>query len=284
MKFRMIALFVSAVSSVSAFAGNYAGQSANGGFTSPDDVHAGVSPKAEKGLNKMAVPHAAIQSAPMATPQKTPQTTPTIQTPQRVPTIQRTPSYSVPAPTAQLTPSYSVPTVKAQLTPQIASTKQLTPTYSVPAVKQQLTPQAVSSKQPQITGASYRAYVTQLQASLPTESINAVSVDNTNKINVSVSSLKFSTPVNVTVDGVTTTTTAGAIAAIDPSIQVAVPHVAAFRRTTIKGGTEDKSGHASLSGHDGRGSDNAHSHAFGGHGYGHDNSNSEGFGGHSHFH
>lgn len=171
----------------------------------------------------------AIQAGPMATPQKTPQATPTINTPQAVPTLQRTPSYSVPTPTAQLTP-------------QIAPTKQLTPSYSVPTVKQQLTPQDLPTKQPQITGASYRAYINQLEQA--------------QTINVAVSSLKPSTLVNVTVNGITKTTTAGVIAAVNPSVQVAVPHVPAFQVNTGKGSKNDKASSHSIGG-SGNGANNA---------------------------
>jgi hypothetical protein len=40
--------------------------------------------------------------------------------------------------------------------------------------------------------------------------------------------MKPGTPVNVTVNGVTTTTTAGEIAKVDPNVQIAVPHVDAL--------------------------------------------------------
>ena len=170
----------------------------------------------------------ATQRGPIASPQvQHPQATPTINAPQAVP---------------HKTPSYSVPTKVAQLTPQIAPTKQ-----------------------PQITGATYRSYVTQLQVAT---------------INVAASSLKPNTPVNVTVNGVTHTVPASTLA---PSTQVSVPHVPAFVNVT-NSNTHDKAAQHSGHTNHNRGSDNAHSHAFGGHGYGADNSRSEGFGGHSHFH
>lgn len=51
---------------------------------------------------------------------------------------------------------------------------------------------------------------------------------DTGSINVAVSSMKPGTPVNITVNGVTTTTTAGEIAKVDPNVQIAVPHVDAL--------------------------------------------------------
>lgn len=174
--------------------------------------------------------HPAVNQAPYATPTKTPTTVPNMQ-PQAVP--QATP---------HKTPSYSVPTPTAQLTPQIAPNEQLTPSYSVPTVKQQLTPQAVPTKQPQITGASYRAYINQLEQA--------------QTINVAVSSLKPSTLVNVTVNGITKTTTAGVIAAVNPSVQVAVPHVPAFQVNTGKGSKNDKASSHSFGG-SGNGANNA---------------------------
>ncbi|MBA8863366.1 hypothetical protein FHW11_000452 [Pantoea agglomerans] len=161
----------------------------------------------------------ATQAGPMATPSVNPnavlQATPTIHAPQAVPTK---------------TPTYSVPTVQIK----------------------QLTPQRTPSKQPQITGASYRAYVNQLQAENPAQSIN-----------VAASSLKPSTPVNVTVNGVTQTTTAGAIAAVNPAEQIAVPHVAAFQRTAVKGGSSNDHSHSSHVQGDNNGGSNSHANAMG---------------------
>jgi len=105
----------------------------------------------------------------------------------------------------------------------------------------------------------------------------------TDTINVAVSSLKPSTRVSVTVNGQTTLTTAAELAKINPSLQVAVPHVPALM-TSLGSNAADKNGGKGHHGSEGRGADSAHSHAFGGHGYGADNSKSEGFGGHSHFH
>lgn len=103
-------------------------------------------------------------------------------------------------------------------------------------------------------------------------------------INVSAAALHPDTPVSVSIDGVSHATTAGALAAVNPEIQISVPHIAAFQLTGIKRGADGKIDGSSTKGQGGRGPENAHSHAFGGHGYGHDNSRTEGFGGHSHFH
>ncbi|MBP2156689.1 hypothetical protein [Erwinia rhapontici] len=196
----------------------------------------------------------ASRPAPTATPSVSPTAT-----------LQATPIIHAPQAVPQKTPSHSVPNKVAQLTPQIAPTKQLTPSYSVTPVKAQLTPQIAPSKKPQITGATYRSYVSQLQVAT---------------INVAASSLKPTTPVNVTVNGVTQTVAASILA---PSTQVAVPHIPAFIHETT-GNAHDQTSQRSGRNNDNRGNDNAHSHAFGGHGYGADNSRSEGFGGHSHFH
>ena len=102
-------------------------------------------------------------------------------------------------------------------------------------------------------------------------------------INVDVDSLKPSTPVTATVNGITQTITAGELSHFAPAIQVSVPHIPALMSSN-KSNHSDRNSSLHTEGHIGRGSDNAHSHAFGGHGYGHDNSKSEGFGGHSHFH
>ncbi|MEL4014366.1 hypothetical protein [Dryocola clanedunensis] len=103
-------------------------------------------------------------------------------------------------------------------------------------------------------------------------------------INVAAAALHPDTPVSVSINGVTQATTAGALAAVNPDIQISVPHVAVFESAAVKGGFDHNSDTSSSVGHQGRGQENAHSHAFGGHGYGADNSHTEGFGGHSHFH
>lgn len=123
------------------------------------------------------------------------------------------------------------------------------------------------------------------QAALVAQRYSAVKNVATGTINVSAASLHPDTAVSVSVNGTTQTTTAGELAALNPTIQVAVPHVQAIISSTIvKGGQDSNGKHNGSGGHEGRGQENAHSHAFGGHGYGADNSRSEGFGGHSHFH
>jgi len=78
-------------------------------------------------------------------------------------------------------------------------------------------------------------------------------------------------------------TTAGAIAATNPTAQISVPTESVFD-VPVRSNHNVQTHNLHASGDKGRGAENAHSHAFGGHGYGHDNSKSEGFGGHSHFH
>mgnify|MGYP000871625100 CR=1 FL=1 len=78
-------------------------------------------------------------------------------------------------------------------------------------------------------------------------------------------------------------TTAGAIAATNPTAQISVPMESVFD-VPVRSNHNVQTHNSPASGDKGRGAENAHSHAFGGHGYGHDNSKSEGFGGHSHFH
>ncbi|WP_312759660.1 hypothetical protein [Pantoea brenneri] len=87
-------------------------------------------------------------------------------------------------------------------------------------------------------------------------------------INVSAATLHPDTPVSVSINGVTHATTAGALAAIDPAIQVSVPHIAAFQRTTIKGGRDNHSQGGSHVQGDNNGNSNAHAHAMGARGQG----------------
>ncbi|MCS5737285.1 hypothetical protein N1032_26500, partial [Herbiconiux sp. CPCC 203386] len=98
-------------------------------------------------------------------------------------------------------------------------------------------------------------------------------------INVAANQVAPNTPVQVG----NVTTTAGAIAAVDPTAQISMPINSVFSAAP-RSNHNDRSNGSHSEGHNGRGAENAHSHAFGGHGYGHDNSKSEGFGGHSHFH
>ncbi len=78
-------------------------------------------------------------------------------------------------------------------------------------------------------------------------------------------------------------TTAGAIAATNPTAQISVPMESVFD-VPVRSNHNVQTHNSHASGDNGRGAETAHSHSFGGHGYGHDNSKSEGFGGHSHFH
>lgn len=127
-----------------------------------------------------------------------------------------------------------------------------------------------TQKTPSITGASYRAAVTALQSQAITSTpkqTKAPSVSPTqpmSTINVSITSLKPSTPVQATVNGVTSVTTAGELAKLDPSIQVAVPHVPAIIQHT-GGNHAEKGSHSSMHGGSGAGGDNAHDHATGSH-------------------
>lgn len=113
-----------------------------------------------------------------------------------------------------------------------------------------------------ISGTSYRLGINQLQQK---------SVSN---INVAVSSLPANTLVSSTINGITHRTTAGVIAALDPQIQVAVPHIPAFQRnhTGNSGGlSHGGSVHGST---DNNGNQNEHDHAVG---------RANGVGGHSEF-
>lgn len=59
-------------------------------------------------------------------------------------------------------------------------------------------------------------------------------------INVAVSTLSPSTKVNATVNGVTSTTTAGELAKVNPQIQVAIPHVDALIVSQRQGSDRDR--------------------------------------------
>lgn len=101
-----------------------------------------------------------------------------------------------------------------------------------------------------ISGAAYRQAITTMQQA---------------SINTSAASLPSDTNVNVTVDGKTTVTTAGAIASATPDAQISVPFNSAFH-PSVKGGHDGatKGGFRGDRG-TGAGADNAHDHAFGGH-------------------
>lgn len=112
----------------------------------------------------------------------------------------------------------------------------------------------------------------------PVGSAPATAPANSN-MNLAASQVAPNTPVQVG----NVSTTAGAIAAIDPNAQISMPINSVFSAAP-RSNHNDRSNGSRSEGHNGRGAENAHSSAFGGHGYGHDNSKSEGFGGHSHFH
>lgn len=154
---------------------------------------------------------------------------------------------------------------------------------------QQATPVAqpttvMTSVAPAITGTSYRAAITTMQA--VSLSVTAPPNPTTNStVNTSVATLPGNTPVNAVINGVSINTTAAEVSAINPSAQVAVPFSSAFVTSVKKNkGGIDRGRYNNSEHGTGKGGDNAHSHAFGGHGYGHDNTKSEGFGGGAHFH
>ena len=92
--------------------------------------------------------------------------------------------------------------------------------------------------------------------------LSAAKVTNAEKINVTVTSVKPETPVNVTINGVTHKTTAAAIAKVAPDIQVAVAHIPAFIRSSGHGNRHEKgNSHDNAKGHTGRGSENAQASA-----------------------
>ncbi|HDR2537619.1 TPA: hypothetical protein QCI11_002948 [Enterobacter ludwigii] len=163
------------------------------------------------------------------------------------PVTQRTPQ-----PLQQKTPHITGTTYRNA----VISMQQVTTGPALPAGTAVNPPDATKTSAvaaPQITGTTYRAAVVSMQQAttgpaLPAgTAVNAPSLthtpattkapDNvtsvaitkdTGSINVAVSSMKPGTPVNITVNGVTTTTTAGEIAKVDPNVQIAVPHVDAL--------------------------------------------------------
>jgi len=88
-------------------------------------------------------------------------------------------------------------------------------------------------------------------------------------INVSAASLPGKTPVSLTVNGVSTTTTAAELAAVTPSLQVAVPHIAAFERNPLKGGANGRAMHGHANNDHGNGGSNSEgTHSAEAHGFG----------------
>lgn len=239
-----------------------------------------------------AIPSVKTDGVPQATPQRVPglQLTPKA-VEQRTPVLnltpaaiaQKTPQLTNAVPT-QLTPQRvpgAIPAQRYQKVPvaNLQAPGTLTPvaTYSVPeqAISYSGASRRPGTYQPSVTAPAMVKGIMQSPAVATPEQVDS--------INVSVNSLKPDTQVNVTVEGKTFTTTAGAIAKVDPQAQISVPHMPVLVRTQYNGANHGNNG-ARKGESNGRGADNAHSHAFGGHGYGHDNSRSEGFGGHSHFH
>ncbi|WP_230351007.1 hypothetical protein [Lelliottia sp. WAP21] len=122
------------------------------------------------------------------------------------------------------------------------------------------TPAAKPAQTPSITGTSYRQSVAAAQAAslanpapanpttkpapdkpAPTAATTTVA-DAPGTINQQVTNINPNTKVNVTVNGVTTQTTAGALAKVNPQMQVAVPHKPAIIGSPVKsGGNHDKS-------------------------------------------
>jgi len=124
--------------------------------------------------------------------------------------------------------------------------------------------------------------VTAVTQTAPIPDSTPVTLSNTvanSTINVDANQLAANTPVQVG----DVITTAGAIAATNPTAQISVPMESVFT-TPSRSNHNNRERSVDHQEHQGRGADNEHSHAFGGHGYGHDNSKSEGFGGHAQFH
>lgn len=124
--------------------------------------------------------------------------------------------------------------------------------------------------------------VTAVTQTAPIPDSTPVTLSNTvanSTINVDANQLAANTPVQVG----DVITTAGAIAATNPTAQISVPMESVFT-TPSRSNHNNRERSVDHQEHQGRGVDNEHSHAFGGHGYGHDNSKSKGFGGHAQFH
>lgn len=124
--------------------------------------------------------------------------------------------------------------------------------------------------------------VTAVTQTAPIPDSTPVTLSNTvanSTINVDANQLAANTPVQVG----DVITTAGAIAATNPTAQISVPMESVFT-TPSRSNHNNRERSVDHQEHQGRGADNEHSHAFGGHGYGHDNSKSKGFGGHAQFH
>jgi len=123
---------------------------------------------------------------------------------------------------------------------------------------------AMPTQTPQITGTSYRSGIVAMQSvamsniaqsnpSVPPPSVISIEKSATpaasGSINSDAGALKPTTPVSVTVNGVTQITTAGEIAKIDPNVQVSVPHIDAIigspncnanghdKSSSVRGGT-----------------------------------------------
>lgn len=174
-------------------------------------------------------------------------------------------SYHTPAtPAAYATPATPAAKTVATATPdatKAAAAKAAAPAATVAAAPATATPDAAAAAAAKLAGtpSPVASVAPSVAASAPAAA--------TASINVSVTSLAPSTPVNVTINGVTQVTTAAAIAAVAPETQVAVPHVAAIMASpAVKGGRNSEHGHSSHVQGDNNGNSNAHSNAMGGRG------------------
>ncbi|WP_338574910.1 hypothetical protein VRB37_10265 [Erwinia billingiae] len=107
-----------------------------------------------------------------------------------------------------------------------------------------------------------RISANQMRTSMQVTALSAAKVASAEQINVSVTSVQPNTPVSVTINGVTTNTTAAEVAAVDPVAQVAIAYVPAFTRTIgTANGKSTRSHHGEPKGHTGRGAENAQNSA-----------------------
>ncbi|QEW32069.1 hypothetical protein D0N50_10445 [Erwinia billingiae] len=107
-----------------------------------------------------------------------------------------------------------------------------------------------------------RISANQMRTSMQVTALSAAKVASAEQINVSVTSVQPNTPVSVTINGVTTNTTAAQVGAVDPVAQVAIAYVPAFTRTIgTANGKSTRSHHGEPKGHTGRGAENAQNSA-----------------------
>ncbi|WP_336777319.1 hypothetical protein [Pantoea sp. USHLN256] len=123
--------------------------------------------------------------------------------------------------------------------------------------RQQMMMGVAPAQAPQVSATSYKLGEMQRQQMM------------VGSINVSAASLPGKTPVSLTVNGVSTTTTAAELAAVTPSLQVAVPHIAAFERNPLKGGANGRAMHGHANNDHGNGGSNSEgTHSAEAHGFG----------------